>query len=105
MHTLSMRAALFVLGLPPGTPQPVANRFVQKFYGQESVTREGRYRYRKRGLLDTLPHRKLRSGVLIVRQQDVPRIEAFLREWGARFEVREIKPTADDRVSLSHAPR
>jgi hypothetical protein len=101
MHTLSMRAVILVVGLPPKTPQPLANRFVQKFYGQDTTTRGGSYRYRKAGLLDGIPHRKLRSGVLIVRERDLNRVEAFLKVWGAEYEVRVIRPNSKDVVELS----
>lgn len=96
-----MRVRLVILGLPPRTPQPRANRFVQKFYGQDAITRSGRYRYRKAGLLDGLPHRKLRRGVVVLRERDWPKVEAFLRDWGADFEVRVIKPTPEDLSALA----
>ena len=92
---------IVILGLPSRTPQPWANRFVQKFYGQVAITRGGSYRYRKPGLLDGLPHRKLRRGVVILREQDRAKVEAFLRDWGADFEVRIIQPTPRDASALS----
>jgi hypothetical protein len=98
-----MRAVLVVLTLPPKTPQPVANRFVQKLYGQASTTRGGSYRYRKIGLLDGIPHRKLRPGVLIVRERDLPGLVEFLRQWRAEFEVRRITPNPEDLGALSPA--
>jgi hypothetical protein len=99
-----MRAVVLVLGLPPKTPQSVANRFVQKFYGQDATTRAGSYHYRKEGLLDTLPHRKLRRGVVILRERDLAKAEAFLKEWGASYEVRVIQPTSKDVSALSSTP-
>jgi hypothetical protein len=96
-----MRAVIVILGFPPKTPQPVANRFVQKFYGQDAVTRDGQYRYRKVGLLDSLPHRKLRRGVVILRAQDLPKVEQFLAEWKVEHEVRVIQPTPKDLAALS----
>jgi hypothetical protein len=96
-----MRAVVVILGLPSKSPQPVANRFVQKFYGQDSTTRGGSYRYRKGGLLDGIPHRKLRRGAVIVRETDLRQVVAFLKEWGAEYEVRIIRPTKDDLEALS----
>ena len=96
-----MRAVIVLLGLPPRTPQPRANRFVQKFYGQNAISRGGSYRYRKAGLLDRVPHRKLRRGVVILRERDRSMVEAFLRDWGADFEVRIIQPTPEDVSILS----
>jgi hypothetical protein len=104
MDTLSMRTVILFVSLPSKTPQPVANRFVQKFYGQDATTRGGSYRYRKEGLLDKIPYRKLRRGVLILRERDLVKVTAFLNEWGARYEVRVIKPTPEDLTELSLPP-
>ncbi|MGI0067066.1 MAG: hypothetical protein ACREB9_01370 [Thermoplasmata archaeon] len=98
-----MRVVILVLGLPPGTPQPTANRFTQKFYGQDTTTRGGNYRYRKAGLLDSVPHRRLRRGVVILRERDLTRVTRFLDEWKARYEVRVIRPTSDDLSDLTQA--
>lgn len=99
-----MRSVIVVLGLPSKTPQPVANRFAQKFYGQDAITRGGSYRYRKAGLLDGIPHRKLRPGVVILREGDLPKVEAFLREWRVEYEVRVVQPLPSDRGALSLTP-
>ena len=98
LHTL-MRLVILVLWFPPKTPQPVQNRFSQQFYGQAVVN--GRYRYRRKGLLDGLAHRKLRRGVVILREQDLARVEEFLDEWKVRREVRVIKPSPEDLSALS----
>jgi len=103
MHTLIVRTVLVVFALPPKTPQPVANRFVQKLYGQDATTRGGSYRYRKAGLLDEIPHRKLRPGVLVLRESDLERLRSFLRAWNVEVEVRVVRPTADDRGALTTA--
>lgn len=98
-----MRVVILLVGLPPKTPQPVANRFVQKFYGQDAITREGHYRYHKVGLLDQIPHRKLRRGAILLREKDRARVEEFLDEWGALREVRVIHPTPEDLEALTPA--
>jgi hypothetical protein len=100
-----MRAVIVVLGLPSKTPQPVANRFAQKFYGQNALTRGGSYRYRKVGLLDGIPHRKLRPGVVVVNEGDLPKVEGFLQTWNVEYEVRVIRPLPLDRKALSLTPR
>ena len=72
------------------------NRFCQKFYGQDTTTHGGRYKYRKRGLLDDIHHRKLIRGVLILRDDDSDIVLEFLQEWGAEFYVREVKLEDED---------
>lgn len=96
-----MQVMVVILCPSHKTPQSQLNRFAQKFYGQEASTRGKTYRYRKKGLLDTIPHRKLRRGVVVVREEDLAKVEAFLDEWGVPREVRVIRPTAGDVNSLT----
>ena len=96
-----MRAVVVILCLPPKTPQSRSNRFVQKFYGQDASTRGKSYHYRKKGLLDGIPHRKLRRGVVIMAEKDLPVVEAFLDEWEVPREVRVIRPSAEDVRALT----
>lgn len=99
-----MRVVILVLWFPPKTPQPVQNRFSQKFYGQDVSTWSGRYEYRRRGLLDDLPHRKLRRGVVILRERDLVAVEKFLGSWDVNRETRTIVPTEKDVHALSARP-
>ncbi len=96
-----MRTVVVVLWFPPKTPQPIQNRFAQRFYGQEVSSWSRKYRYRRKGLLDGLPHRKLRRGVVILRERDLAQIEGFFREWKVHSEVRVIKPTPEDLSALA----
>ncbi|MHB1435461.1 MAG: hypothetical protein ACYCPN_05755 [Thermoplasmata archaeon] len=91
---------IIVFQLPSGSPRPVVNRFVQKFYGQETTKNGGRSHYRKVGLLDGIPHRKLRSGVVIVAARDEKAVREFLEAWKVPLEVRVIRPTPSDMEAL-----
>ncbi|EQD33786.1 hypothetical protein B2A_12975 [mine drainage metagenome] len=98
-----MRVSVVVFRLPAGTPNRELGRFVKKFYGQETSSWEGKYSYRRRGLLDGIPHRKLLRGVVILRQADLGRVLAFLDEWKAEVQVRGISPTGEDLALLRRA--
>ena len=100
-----MRAVILVLWFPPKTPQPTQNRFSQRFYGQDVSTWGGKYEYRRRGLLDDLPHRKLRRGVVILRKRDLEEVEMFLAGWDINHETRAITPTEEDGQALSARAR
>ncbi len=91
-----MRVSLLVFRLPPGTLNGEVGKFVKKLYGQATSSWKGKYTYRRPGLLDGIPHRKLLRGVVIVRRRDQARVLAFLAEWKALVEVREVRPTAED---------
>ena len=100
LHT-TMRAVILILWFPPKTPQPTQNRFSQKFYGQDVSTWGGKYEYRRRGILDDLPHRKLRRGVVVLRERDREEVEEFLGRWDINHEIRAITPTEEDAQALS----
>ena len=63
------------------------NRFCQKLYGQDTTTHGGRYKYRKRGLLDDIPNWRLIRGVLVLFEEDKDLVLNFLKEWGAETYV------------------
>ncbi len=92
----AMKVVILVFRLPPKTPPLVSNKFCQRLYGQEVSSWGGRYRYRRAGLLDKIPHRRLGRGVVIVRERDLGTIIEFLSEWKAATEWRAIKPTVED---------
>ena len=77
-----------------------ASELVKRLYGQETSSHGGRYRYRRRGLLDDIPHRRLIRGVLIVRTEDAGRVVELLRELGAEVHERRVELTREDRVAL-----
>jgi hypothetical protein len=83
--------------------QKVANIFTQKLYGQNTRTHHGKYTYHKRGLLEEIPHIRLIRGVIIVRRQDAPRVEAFLKEYKAEYYIRtiELEPSDQKKLTLS----
>ena len=89
-----------IFRLPPGTPNGELGKFVKKFYGQETSSWKGKYSYRRRGLLDGIPHRKMLRGVVLLRHPDLPGVLAFLKEWKAEVEVRRVWPTREDLTYL-----
>ena len=96
-----MRVMVVVFYLPPNTPKPIRNKFPQKLYGQAVSSWGGKYRYRKVGFLETIPHRKLYRGVILVRDEDIDSLLDFLKEWDTIVEVREIIPLEEDLKVLS----
>ena len=94
------KATIVVFRLPPHQTNAELGKFVKKFYGQDSNSGKGRYAYHRKGFLEEIPHRKLLRGVVILRQKDLEKVLAFLKEWQAQVEVREIKPTPEDSAKL-----
>ncbi|MEA1904292.1 MAG: hypothetical protein U9M97_00170 [Candidatus Hadarchaeota archaeon] len=74
------------------------NQFCKQFYGQDTTT-QGK-KYRRRGVLDRIPHRKLIRGVLVVSTKNADEIVKFLRKFNAEVHVREVSLTPEDKKML-----
>lgn len=91
-----MDVIILVFHLPKGMRNSDLGKFVKRFYGQETSTQSGKYRYRRRGLLDSIPHRKLLRGVIIIRKSDLENVMKLLIQWNAVVDQRIIEPTEED---------
>lgn len=100
-----MQFVLVMLRFPPGTDQKVLNQFCKKFYGQNTTSWNGRYRYRRVGLLDSIPHRRLGRGAVMVSKEHLPRIKQFLSKQGAVFSTRPVQATKEDLVAIRKNPK
>jgi hypothetical protein len=95
-----MDGTLLVFTLPAGTTLDVHRRFRKRIYGEETSSWGGRYRYRRKGLLDEIPHVKLYTGVVILRKEDVRRVVKAVRENGGGCIRRKVRLIRDDRRIL-----
>ena len=86
-----MDGAILIFRLPPKMRNTEISKFCQKFYGQDSSSHQGKYRYHRRGLLDSVPYRKLARGVLILRSVDLDVVVEFLKDYTSEIHIREIK--------------
>ena len=77
-----------------------ASVLVKKLYGQNTSSHGGRYRYRRKGLLDEIPSRRLIRGVIIVKEGDQENIIEFLREFQAEIHIRKVVLTQEDLAAL-----
>ena len=92
---------LIVFRFKEKTEQKLINQFCKKFYGQDTSSHGGKYRYRRHGLLDNIPHIKLMGGVIIVKKEYVEKVIDFLREYDAVYYIREVILLYEDEVALS----
>jgi len=65
-------------------------------YGQKISTHHGKYVYRKRGILDDIPFRKLIRGVFVIQDKDKKWIIDFLKRFSAEYYVRVVELTEED---------
>ena len=91
-----MQVIILIFHLPPAMKNSDLGKFVKRFYGQETSAQNGKYRYRRKGLLDQIPHHKLLRGVIIIRNSDLDYVMKLLVEWNAVVNQRIIEPTEED---------
>jgi hypothetical protein len=96
-----MRVVIVAFRLPKGSTPSVHRRFRRAVYGEDTSSWGGRYKYRRRGLLDEIPHVRLQWGVVLVLERDLALLETFLKEHAAEYAWREVKPTSEDMEVLS----
>jgi hypothetical protein len=95
-----MRGKIVVYRVYRGTNATERNLFCQHFFGQETSSHQGKYRYRRKGLLDHIPHRKLIRGVLIIPSEYSAEVVEFLDRYNAEVYVREVVLTSEDAQML-----
>jgi len=85
-----MHGYLIAFRLPKGIQNKVYTRFQKRFYGQETSSHRGKYRYRRSGFLENVSHRKLIRGVIIVKVEDKNKVIEFLQEYNVEIHIRKI---------------
>jgi hypothetical protein len=84
-----------------GTSSTFINRFVQTFYGQNTASHKGGYRYHGHGLMEDIAHIKFICGVIIIRGSDLERTLTFLKKYNAKIYTRDITLTPEDEKTLT----
>ena len=95
-----MNGTMILFQFPEKTEHGVINKFMQRFYGQDSSSWNGKYKFHRHGFMEDIPHRKLQRGVIILRKGDRERVLDFLGEYSLTLHVREMKLTPDDEEKL-----
>jgi len=80
VYTHLMDEIIIAFTVPTGKDRTKASAFVKAFYGQETSSHHGKYRYRRHGFLDEIQYHKLIRGVIIIQMKDEKRVINFLKE-------------------------
>jgi hypothetical protein len=99
-----MPGKIFVFTIFRNNERKNIDKFCKKFYGQETSSHGGKYHYRRRGLLDEIPHIKLIRGVIIVSNDNAARVIQFLNEFNAEYYMRDVILLPEDEAILSAKP-
>ena len=91
-----MDGSIIVFSLRKDLSSSEKTGFCQRFYGDNTTTWKGKYRYHRNGLLDGIPHRKIAKGVIIIRSSDLERVKDYVRDRVEEIHVRTIVLTEED---------
>lgn len=91
---------IIVFHLPEGSSPREHRQFRRRIYGEETSSWGGKYRYRRPGVLDRIPHARLYWGCVIVEEQDARRLAREIRREGGVLEARRAELTTKDRRKI-----
>ncbi len=91
-----MNGILVAFTLHSGKDNKKSGAFTKALYGQGTSSHYGKYSYRRPGLLDDIPHRRLIRGVFFIRSENTEKVEEFLKEWGAEYHLRKVELSKED---------
>ena len=91
-----MKGILIAFTVPTGKNKTKSSAFVKAFYGQETSSHHGKYKYRRNGILDDIPHNKLIRGVIIVKSKDAGIVIDFLKKESANYHIRIVEFSEED---------
>jgi len=91
-----MHGNIIIFRVLKNTNHNTVNLFCKKFYGQNTSSHKGKYRYRHKGFLEEIPHIKLIRGVIIVSENDTGKVITFLEEFNAEIHTRSVELTPED---------
>jgi len=74
-----------------GLDQNTKFKLRRELLGLEQKSNFSRYKYKVKGVLEEIPHYKPVDSAIIVKKDDVKKIEKILSKYGATLEVFEIK--------------
>jgi hypothetical protein len=95
-----MDGVLVAFSVPTGKNRTKSSAFAKAFYGQETSSHHGKYRYRRRGFLDEIPYNKLIRGVIVIQNEDLARVLEFLNQHSANYHTRVVELTEEDRKAM-----
>ncbi len=95
---------LMVFHLPEGSSRTTHRQFARRVVGEATSSWGGKYRYRRKGLLDGVPHVLLHTGVVLLLPEDTPALRQRIREEGGVVQVRTVELTKSDQRALAARP-
>jgi len=95
-----MKGILIAFSVPTGKNKTKSSAFAKAFYGQETSSHHGKYKYRRTGILDEIPHNKLIRGVVILKSEEASQVIEFLEKQSAQYHIRVVELSKEDCIAL-----
>ena len=86
-----MDGSIIVFSLRKDLSSSEKTGFCLGFYGDDTSTWKGKYKYHRHGLLDDIPYRKIAKSVIIIRSSDLEKVKDYVRDRTEEFHVRTLK--------------
>ena len=83
------KAALFyALGKEDPSTRTMLHR---ELYGYKDISNNGKYTYKRKGILETVKHKKVLGSMLILKQKDVAKFIKIFRKHNVKYYIFDVK--------------
>ncbi|MBS3128363.1 hypothetical protein J4410_04415 [Candidatus Woesearchaeota archaeon] len=62
-------------------------QIVRELYGYTDVSKHGKYRYERSGILTGIFHKRIRHGCFQIHQKHLSMLKSFFKKWNVKIEV------------------
>ena len=76
------------------------NSLFRKLYGYDTYSNYSQYNRHKKGLLEEIPSVVYERGVIMIREEDVKKVEELVREYGAEYRSWKVIPGEQEMKQL-----
>lgn len=91
-----MKGKILVYRITKYATRKDADLFCKRFYGYTDKSNYGKYKYKRSGFIEKIPHIKLIRGVIIVRNEDANKVIRFLKQYTPEIFVKTINLTSQE---------
>lgn len=72
----------------------------KKLYGYNSFSNYSRYNKRVKGLVDDFPSIRYDRGIVMIRNEDLKKVEGLIKKYGADYETWKVIPRKEETEKL-----
>lgn len=99
-----MLGRIIAFRLPPGMSATRRVQFNHRLWGRRTSSAGGRYQHARAGVMDEIPHRRLVRGVVLIQEEDLEKVRAFMEQWDVETHVRRVELEPTDEAAFQAQP-